>query len=60
MQFKSLIFLAAALPFTQAQAALTAKAVVDAIHNITDTSCSAWEVAQDINSNNIIESALVC
>lgn len=60
MHFKSLIFLAAALPFTQAQAALAAKDVVDAIHNITDVSAGALDVAKGISSTNILGSALVC
>lgn len=59
MQFKPLLFLAAALPFTQAQAALTAKDVVDAIHNITDVSAGALDVTKNISSLNILESALV-
>ncbi|KAL6890404.1 hypothetical protein GGI43DRAFT_415789 [Trichoderma evansii] len=58
MQFKPLIILATALPFTQAQAALTAKDVVDAIHNLTNFSTTAWDIAKDINSNNILGSAL--
>ncbi|KAL7920765.1 hypothetical protein ACQKWADRAFT_314486 [Trichoderma austrokoningii] len=56
MQFKPLLFLAAALPFTQAQAALTAKDVVDAIHNLTNVSAGALDIVKNISSNNILES----
>ncbi|GFP54466.1 hypothetical protein ACSS6W_002266 [Trichoderma asperelloides] len=57
MQFKPLIFLASVLPFTQAQAHLTAKDVVDAIHNILDVSTSALDIVRNISSTNIISSA---
>lgn len=60
MQFKPLLFLAAVLPFTQAQAALTAKDVVDAIHNLTDASAGALDIVKNISSNNVLGSALVC
>ncbi|EHK44455.1 uncharacterized protein TrAtP1_008999 [Trichoderma atroviride] len=58
MQFKPLLFLVAAFPFTQAQAAPTAKDVVDAIHNITDISAGALDIATNISSMNILGSAL--
>ncbi|KAK1248902.1 hypothetical protein MKX08_007122 [Trichoderma sp. CBMAI-0020] len=58
MHFKPLLLLAAALPFSQAQAALTAKDVVDAIHNITDISAGALDIANNISSLNIFDSAM--
>lgn len=60
MQFKSLFFLVAAFPFTQAQAALTAKDVVDATHNTTEISVAALDVTKNISSLNIFASGLVC
>jgi hypothetical protein len=60
MQFKSLIFLTAALSFNQAQAALTANDVVDAIYNITDLSSNTLDVAKNITPANVLPSALVC
>lgn len=59
MQFKPLLFLAVAFPFTQAQAVLTAKDVVDAIQNLTDIS-GTLDVVKNISSINVLESALVC
>lgn len=60
MQFKPLLFLAAAFSFTQAQAALTAKDVVDAIHNITDISAGTLDIAKNTSSTNVVVSAAVC
>ncbi|KAM0470885.1 hypothetical protein ACHAPX_009638 [Trichoderma viride] len=58
MQFKPLLFLAAAFSFTQAQAALTAKDVVDAIHNITDISAGTLDIARNTSSTNVVASAV--
>ncbi|PNP42252.1 hypothetical protein TGAMA5MH_05934 [Trichoderma gamsii] len=57
MQFKPLLFLAAAFSFTQAQAALTAKDVIDAIHNITDISAGTWDTVRNTSSTNVVVSA---
>ncbi|KAM0521259.1 hypothetical protein ACHAPE_002735 [Trichoderma viride] len=58
MQFKPLLFLAAAFFFSQAQAALTAKDVVDAIRNITDISAGALDIAKNTSSTNVVASAV--
>ncbi|KAM0254391.1 hypothetical protein ACHAQJ_006860 [Trichoderma viride] len=58
MQFKPLVFLTAALSFNQVQADLTANDVVDAIHNITDLSSGALDVAKSITPTNALPSGL--
>ncbi|UKZ50327.1 hypothetical protein TrVGV298_004585 [Trichoderma virens] len=58
MQFKCLALVAAALSIHQAQAALTAKDVVDSLSNITALSADTSDLVKGLNTENVVAGGL--
>ncbi|KAL7951989.1 hypothetical protein V8C42DRAFT_339883 [Trichoderma barbatum] len=58
MQFKSIALLTIALSVNQAHATLTAKDVVNGIHNITELSTDTLDAVKDLNPENVAAKGL--